>query len=76
MLTAELFKQEQKNCELYLLKHDLSNFGLLPTQWKLEEVIPSIYKISNKFDPDYSFIGHIKSINGIKTWSSIELYTL
>lgn len=76
MLTADLHNCDLKNYNLVLLTLELSNFGLLPTQWKLEEVFPTIYKITNKIDPNYSFIGQVILKKNLKTWAYIELHTI
>lgn len=62
--------------ELVFLAKSLSEFGLRPLDWKLSEASENYIKIENKETPSFCFIGKLKSENGKKKWTSIQLVSL
>lgn len=63
----------RKNNDLDLLSNSLSGYGLQPTEWQLIKENPNRYKITNKSEPNFFFIGKIKYEKGRKEWHSIYL---
>ena len=63
--------QKNNQDQMNFLNQSLQQFGLCPKDWNLKKESNQKYIITHKDDPDFFFIGKIKTET--KSWDFIQL---
>ena len=61
---------------LLILQSQLINFGLNPNEWLLERIQNMNFKIRNRDDQGFVFLGRLSMENQTYQWQSLELISL
>jgi hypothetical protein len=61
------------NTQNLFLQNNLKKFGLNPTDWKIQRIRSSHYKIANVRDENFYFLGEATQTAGLLLWSQIKL---
>lgn len=70
------FKANKANCNFPELYSKLSEFGLCPNDWELSLLNDFTFKIQNKHEPSFYFIGKAEYKKGVSSWALIQLASL
>jgi hypothetical protein len=59
--------------ESLILSAELASYGLCPGDWILKEQKNNIYRIENRTEPEFCFLGRTKTTDGQIKWQTITL---
>lgn len=58
------------------LQTDLTNFGLNPTEWTIQKIRSTLFRVQNNSDQSFSFVGQLEYHNRRPRWKKLILISL